>query len=323
MVNKIWNSILMILALGLIVGIVYNEISYDRFSKYDYYLHSTQDDDVVVGILENQFNIKDNVVSLSKGQNSYLIEKKSVPEKLHLLWFNYIDDKFYEFNGNLPYEIIRQKMKDYNDISIKIGKKNSFQFIVNEDYILNLKAKEVSKPWFNENYDREQIVFFARDKKKIIPYLNLESDSEFSEFSSYPVTFYNFSHLSNDYANLLVNGRLFYKYEPLEKSLNRYEPLETSLIEQIDLSLIKKNKAKKGSEEYFNKTILKLRINFDPDQLYEILKSNPIDKFDLKIIVDKNDSLKSIYFMDQNKMIKLNTDTKYEQESKIDTAKIK
>ncbi|MEG0760565.1 MAG: hypothetical protein RR411_03685 [Chryseobacterium sp.] len=66
-----------------------------------------------------------------------------------------------------------------------------------------------------------------------------------------------------------------------------------------------------------------MKIDLDFEQLYEVFRSNPKNKFDLNIIVDKNDSLKSIYFIDQNKMIKLDVDTRYDEESKIDTDKIK
>lgn len=312
MVNKIWNSILMILTLGLIVGIVYNETSYGHFSRFDYYLHVNYNDDVNVWMVENEFYTKDKSISIPKRENHYSFKKEFIPEKMHLVWFNFVDDKFYEFKGDLPYELIREKMTTGNEISLKLGKHNTFQLIVNEKFLKNFIAKEVSKHWFDENISREKMVFFARDKKKIIPYLNLESDSEFSEFSSYPVTFYSFSHYSNDYADSLVNGRLFYENEPLE----------TNLIEQINLSLIKKNYAIKGSADYFKKTTLKLKINFDFEQLYEIFRSNPKNKFDLNIIFDKNDSLKSIYFIDQDKMINLDVDTRYEEESKIDIDKI-
>jgi len=312
MVNKIWNSILMILTLGLIVGIVYNEISYGRFSRFDYYLNVNYDD-VNVWMVENEFYTKDKSISIPKGENHYSFKKEFVLEKMHLVWFNFVDDKFYEFKGDLPYELIREEMTTENEISLKLGKHNTFQLIGNGKILQNFIAKEVSKHWFNENISREKMVFFARDKIKIKSYLNLESDSEFSEISFSPVTFYNSSHGSSDYADSLVNGRFFYENKPLE----------TNLIEQINLSLIKKNYAIKGSVDYLKKTTLKLKIDFDFEQLYEIFRLNPKNKFDLNIIVDKNDSLKSIYFIDQNKMIKLDVETRYEQESKIDTDKIK
>ncbi|WP_426474451.1 hypothetical protein [Chryseobacterium balustinum] len=313
MVNKIWNSILMILTLGLIVGIVYNETSYGRFSRFDYYLNVNYNNDVNVWMVENEFYTKDKSISIPKGENNYSFKKEFVPEKMHLVWFNFVDDKFYEFKGDLPYELIREKITTENEISLKLGKHDTFQLIVNGEILQSFIAKEVSKQWFNENISREKMVFFSRDKIKIKSYLNLESDSEFSKISFSPVTFYNPSYRSSDYADSLVNGRFFYENKPLE----------TNLIEQINLSLIKKNYAIKGSADYLKKTTLKLKIDFDFEQLYEIFKSNPKNKFDLNIIVDKNDSLKSIYFIDQNKMIKLDVRTRYEEESKIDTDKIK
>lgn len=312
MVNKIWNSILAIIALGLIVGMIYNEISYHRISRFDYDLTLSQDDNIIIAKLENRLYTKDDYISISDSEKYRSVKKEVVPEKLYLLWFNYVDNKFYEFSGSLPYEAILRNMSSDPNIEIKLKRNNIFQLIVNEKLIQNFKAKEVSRPWFNNYYSREKMVFFARDKRKIKPYLNLESNSKFSEILIYPVTFSNYSLHSRDYANSLLNGRLLFKYKPLE----------TRLMEQIDLSLIKKNTAKKGSEEYFQTKTLQIVIHLDPDQLYEILKSNPQDKFDLKIDIDKNDSLKSIYLIDDKEKFRLNVETNYRLDSEINPDEI-
>lgn len=307
MVSKIWNSILAFLTFGLIVGMIYNEISYNRVSKFDYDLSFNQDDDIIIAKLENRFYIKEDFVSISDIQHNESIKKEFIPEKLYLLWFNYVDDKFYEFNGNLPSEIILQNMSKDNNIEIKFEKHNVFQLIMNKKIIKNFKAKEVLKPWFNNYFTREKMVFFARSDKKIIPYLNLESDSKFSGLSCEPISFYNFSQRTNDYADSLLNGNLLYKSKLLE----------ANLMDELNLTLLKKNIAKKETVDYFYDRILEIKINIDPDQLYEILKSSKKNKFDMVIDIDKNDSLKSIYLIDQNKRFKLDTEIRYDLNSQI------
>ncbi|MBD8081837.1 hypothetical protein [Chryseobacterium caseinilyticum] len=307
MVNKIWNSILTFFTFGLIIGMIYNEISYNRISKFDYDLSLNQSDNIIIAKLENRFYIKEDSVSISDIQHNESIKKEFVPEKLYLLWFNYVDDKFYEFNGYLPSEVLLQNISEDNNIEIKFGKHNMFQLIMNEKIIQNFKAKEVLKPWFNNYFTREKMVFFARSDKKIIPYLNLKSDSEFSGLSSEPVSFYNFSRRKNDYADSLVNGNL----------LNKSKLLEANLMDELNLTLHKKNIAKKETVDYAYDRILEMRINLDPDQLYEILKSSKKNKFDMVIDIDKNDSLKSIYLIDENKRFKLNTEIKYDLNSQI------
>lgn len=307
MVNKIWNSILAILTFGLIVGMIYNEISYNRNSKFDYDLSFNQSDDIIIAKLENRFYIKEDSVSISDIQHNELIKNEFIPEKLYLLWFNYVDDKFYEFNGDLPSEVLIQNISEDNNIEIKFGKHNMFQLIMNEKIIQNFKAKEVLKPWFNNYFTREKMVFFARSDKKIIPYLNLKSDSEFSGLSFVPVSFYNFSRRKNDYADSLVNGNL----------LNKSKLLEANLMDELNLTLHKKNTAEKETVDYAYDRILEMRINLDPDQLYEVLKSSKKNKYDMVIDIDKNDSLKSIYLIDQNKRFKLKTEIKYDLNSQI------
>ncbi|WP_336731394.1 hypothetical protein [Chryseobacterium sp. VD8] len=58
-----------------------------------------------------------------------------------------------------------------------------------------------------------------------------------------------------------------------------------------------------------------MKIDLDPDQLYEILKNKSTDQFDLYIDLDKNDSLKSIYLSNKKENFKLDTEIKYELES--------
>lgn len=310
MLNKIWNSVLVFLVIGLIAGIIYNEFSYGRFSRFDYRINITNKSDVFTKINENKFYTDNEVIDVPEQENSWSFERKRIPEQIHLVWFCFNDDSFYKFKGNIDDEKIKKYLKsendiNENDINIDFGLNGTFSLKIGNNKIQEFKGVKILRSWFDKNKDRDKIVFFARKQKKIIPYLNLESDSKFSEISFEPVSLSYLSNQLNDYADSLSNGKL------LRKNISA----EINLMEQINLKLVKTNKAKKGTVEYFHELSLELEINFDPDQLYKILNSNPRNKFNLIIDLDKNDSLKNIYLSDKNEKLKLNVSTDYNLKS--------
>ena len=304
MASKIWNIILLILIGGLIIGIFLNEISYNRFSRSDYYIYFQNKEGVNSKLLENRFITKDDTIDVPDRENHWSVDEKLLPEKLHLLWFSFEDDTFYEFNGEIDYNLIRKRMKKDGSIGVEFGKHGTFTLKVNDEVAQNLKGTEVLKPWFDKDVNRDAVVFFARNKVEITPYLNLESGSEFSDVTFSPVTFYYLSNPS-DFADTLVNGKL----------LRENQPAKTRPFDKINLKITKNAGMKPKSEEYFFAPVLKVKIDLDANQLYGILRNNPINQFDLKINLDKNDSLKSVYLSNQKENFKLKTTAKYELQS--------
>nr|WP_314491402.1 hypothetical protein [uncultured Chryseobacterium sp.] len=305
MLNKIWNSILVFLVMIIIAGIIYNEFSYRRFSRFDYRINVTNEADVFTKTIENEFFTDDETIDVPDPENTWSFERKHIPTQIHLVWFCFNDDSFYEFKGNIDDEKIKEYIEKENDISVYFALNGILSLKVGNNTIQQFKGIKISRSWFDKNIGRDKIVFFARQQKKITPYLNLESDSKFSEMSSEPVTFYYLSKRPDDYADSLSNGKL----------LRENIPAEINLMEHINLKLLKTNNAKKGTVESFRKLSMELKIGFDTDQLYEVLKSNPGNKYDLIINLDRNDSLKSVYLSDKNEKFKLNVSTDYNLKS--------
>ena len=304
MAIKIWNIILLILIGGLIIGIFLNETAYKRFDRSDYYIYVENEEDINTVLLENMFINKDDTINIPNGEKHLSVNEKLLPKKLHLLWFCFEDNKFYEFNGEIDNDLIRKNIENSENFGLTFGKHGAFTVKANYKVTQKLRGTAVLKPWFNKDVNRDVAVFFAQNKVKITPYLTIKSGSEFSGIEFSPVTYHYLSNSSYS-ADTLINRTFFYK--------NR--PLIIRPFDEIDLKVTKNAGMKPKSEEYFFAPVLRMKIHLDPYHLYEILKNKSTDHFDLHIDLDKNDSLKSIYLSNKKENFKLDTEIKYDLES--------
>lgn len=304
MAIKIWNIILLILIGGLIIGIFLNETAYKRFDRSDYYIYVENEEDINTILLENMFINKDDTINIPNGENHLSVNEKLLPKKLHLLWFCFEDNKFYEFSGEIDDDLVRKNIENSENFGLTFGKHGVFAVKTNYKVTQKLRGTAVLKPWFNKDVNRDVAVFFAQNKIKITPYLTIKSGSEFSGIEFSPVT-YNYLSNSSYSADTLINRTFLYE--------NR--PLTIRPFDKIDLKVTKNAGMKPKSEEFFFAPVLRMKIDLDPDQLYEILKNKSTDQFDLYIDLDKNDSLKSIYLSNKKENFKLDTEIKYELES--------
>lgn len=304
MATKIWNIILLILIGRLIIGIFLNEIAYKRFDRSDYYIYVDNEEGINTVLLENMFITKDDTINIPNREKHLSVNEALLPKKLHLLWFSFEDNKFYEFNGEVDDDLIRKNIEKSENLGLTFGKHGAFAVKANYKVTQKLRGTAVLKPWFDKGVNRDVAVFFAQNKIKITPYLSIKSGSEFSGIEFSPVTYHYLSNSSYS-ADTLINRAFLYE--------NR--PLTIRPFDEIDLKVTKNAGMKPKSEEYFFAPVLKMNIDLDPDQLYEILKNKSTDQFELHINLDKNDSLKSIYLFNQKEKFKLNTEIQYELES--------
>lgn len=305
MVNKIWNYILIFISALLVVGILYKKFYYDRFIIFDYRLSISQKKEISIRVLDNTFYLNESFgLDIHESERSRSIEKEKVPTKLYLLWFNYNDNKFYEFTGNLPYEIIRKEfIKSRNEIEIKLNEGNGFQLYINDKKIKEYKAIEVSKPWFDKNTEREIAVFFANDNSIFTPEINSNSLSKLVE-----AEFYN---SSTNYAR--YDSRQSFMSDSLygNKLILNKQIFTTPAADHVILELKNPN-YKNTVEGDESKNNLVLNIELDSKKLFNILKKDSSKKFNLIINLNEKDSLESVILSDQKQNFNLALKTVYD-----------
>lgn len=289
------------MCIALIATIFYDETSYNRFSRFGYALHIDQEDEISIKMLENEFYTSDNSFNIPTYEVYWRFEKQFAPNKLHLLWFNYNDNKFYEFNGDLPYEKIQKEFNVDNSVKIKFGKMNTFQLIVNDKTIQQFKASEVSKPWFDEYTEREVAVFYANNEITFSPVLNIKSNSRLVK-AGFDNTSKNYrrGYRESFQSDSIYNRRFIYDDHILT----------TKAADYITLELENSNYKHKVGEELYNDNLV-YKIEIDSKDLYNILKSNPSKNFDLNINLDEKDSVKSVNLSNQKYNFNLIIKTDY------------
>lgn len=279
MVNKIWNSILSIIFTLLILGIFYNEYSYKRSSRFDYYLYINQKEEISVRMLENEFYVNDtDSLDIPDREEPRSVYKQLAPSKLHLIWFSYNDDKFYEFNGELPYEEIRKELsKDKsNNIEIKFQERNKFQLNVNYKNIKEFTASEVSKPWFDKHTDRETAVFFTNDDRIFTPVITINSSSRLVKAELYNSSKnHRIGYFESFESDSLYDKKLIFDDDVLKTKSVDYIKLELENLTNHDDKLL-------------------LNISLDSKALFDILKKHPSKKFDLNITLNEKDEVESV-----------------------------
>lgn len=310
MASKIWNYLLLILVLTLSGAIIRHEISYDRFSRFEYNVRYSGKDGTFIKLTDNHFYAKEDTFSVPDGESSVQVQKMPVPEKILLAWFSYNDNAFYEFDGSIA--PVTRTLGNKDDLMIEFGEKGTFSVTLSgEGWSADDKAagsyrgKKVLRSWPHADPRREKAVFFIRNKKEVTSYLFLESGSELSEIRFDPVTDLYFPS-SEDYADSLSNGVL----------LHDARPAIIRLPSRFTLKFFRNAGMKPGSEEDLFAPLMEMMVSFDDDQLYRILKSDPEEKrFDLKINLDKDDNLKSVYLSAHNKVHRLKTSIVYARRS--------
>lgn len=310
MASKIWNYLLLILILTLSGGIIRYELSYNRFSRFEYNVRYSGKEGVFIRLTDNHFYAKEDTFSIPDGESSLQVRKMPVPDKILLAWFSYNDNAFYEFEGNIA--AVTRDLGNRDNLEIEFGEKGTFSVMLSgEGWSAEPKAtgsyrgKKVLRSWPNADPKRDKTVFFIRNKKEVTPYLLLESGSELSEIRFDPVTDLYFPS-SDDYADSLSNGML----------LHDARPAIIRLPSRFTLKFFRNAGMKPGSEEDLSAPLMEMMVNFDDDQLYRILKSDPEEKrFDLKINLDKDDHLKSVYLSAHDKIYRLKTNIVYTRRS--------
>lgn len=308
MASRIWNYLLLVLILVLAGAVARRELSYGRFSRFEYTVRYSGKDGTFIRLTENLFYAKKDTFSVPDSERSVQVRKMPVPEKIHLVWFSYNDNAFYEFEGNIA--AVTRNLGNHDDLRIEFGEKGTFSVMLSgEGWSADDKAtgsyrgKKVVRSWPKPDPERDKAVFFIQNRKAVTTHLLMESGSELSEIRFDPVTDLYFPS-PGDYADSLSNGML----------LHDAQPAIIRIPSRFTLKFFRNSGMKSGSEEDLSAPLIEMMVNFDDNQLYRILKNDPDEKhFDLKINMDKDDNLKSVYLSAHNKIHRLKTNIVYKK----------
>ena len=289
MVNRVWNYVLLFLAVGLFLALIFKGVHRMMYARYEYYLHLSQEDGINVQFLENSFTTKDNTLDVPNGEDMWRVDQEYLPQMLHLLWFNYDDNKFYEFDGATNYEQLQRLFDQFQgsssqDVTVKLGKKNHFDLLVNDELVGKFEAKEVQKPWFDTTINREMAVFFTTHDRKFQPRINLESTSQLLRTRMYN----SMKHFQRGYGESFESDSLVNR-----QFVFNGQDQSTSVVDAIMLELANPNyRHKVGNTEYNDHLVL--TINLDQEKLYNIIKNDSSPLYNLELNLNDKDSLKSV-----------------------------
>lgn len=199
MYTKILNYILIIILLTIISLIIIEEIKYKRFDRYDWSVITGFKNDIgPIHIIEGNLSNKNISIILSKNDNNSFstglesAHKEFPADSIHLKWFSYHDNKFYQLTRKISNSRILEFLKRNNlsNYYLKINfnkdakvdlyiKKKAFN---EEDSLLieTYKGDEFESNWLLGE-DRASDVFMINSKTIMYPEINIKSQSKFKK----------------------------------------------------------------------------------------------------------------------------------------------
>lgn len=286
MLNKRLNIFLLSLIMLLLVSII-NEFIYDRFNRFEYTIDVNKDynnDSARIRIISSYVTIDDNESFEIYPYELGFMKKEKLPKKIKIKWYDYRVDKFYIFDGDLPYKELKDAMrktdKDFRTINFMLGNRNQILVSVGTNTVKKLFAKETTNEWF-KNENKEKVLFFTNEPPRCTTYLELESDSKFIEAYFYNSAEYsNYAARERYFSDSIVNGKILFEDSKLDKSKS-YDFIEMVL------------KNPKFNDDNFNKK-LKIKINLDSDEIYDFTKNSNKQNIIYYLKFDRSDSLKNV-----------------------------
>lgn len=300
---KFLNYILIIILLTIISAIIFEELNYNRLDRYYWEVHTNfSNDNGPINIIEGKVTNKKISVELSKNSldpyySGFKNTKKELPpDSIHLKWFSYPDNKFFQLNKKISESKIleflkRNKNSDYNlEINFKKDGKVDLLLFCNENdsfLIDSFKGENYETKWmFGE--DKATDVYMMNLRTIIFPEINIKSQSKYNHLD----LFYK----DNNGIGIGINDNNF--------DFNNYD-FDKGKVYKFEI-FIKFNKLN-------NDELLKVKVEYSDIEMAEILRKLSKEKVYFSMHFNSLDSLENIFIRDSSKKIRLeNFKVKYE-----------